>query len=101
MENEIVIFGYSDDLIEVEGWIGEEWNWIPKSDTEKRYVIASDGTVLSAVYDHDGLWRFNRVAVGSARYSKTEAVTEDDNSDKITLIGDITWVALATEFKAK
>lgn len=54
----ITVTGASDDLIEVDGVIREEFG---VCDDDRHYLAVSDGTVLSIVYDHDGIWRVNRV----------------------------------------
>lgn len=86
----IKIYGASDDLIEIEGDISEEFDHY--NDEEPFYLAFSDGTALSVLYDKDGFWRINRLAFGSAEYSKHEGMDEDgDYSDIITLTGDIKW----------
>jgi hypothetical protein len=89
----VTVYGASDDLIEVEGDIREEFN--PRSDDVEEgnaYLAFSDGTVLKVKYD--GCWRITPVARGSAEYQKTEATDEDkDYSDKVTLEGEeLRWV---------
>ena len=95
----VTIYGASDDLIEVEGAIDEEFN--PSSDDldDKRAVLAfSDGTVLGVSYD--GCWRFAPKVTGTAAYTKNEATNDEGDrpdgkpaySDVVTLEGDIRWV---------
>lgn len=92
------IYGASDDLIEVEGDIAEEF-----SATDTRggvdYLAFSDGTVLQIKYDNDGVWRIALVARGVATFAKVEAPENDESnySDEVTLTGDFAWVAHATE----
>ena len=98
MSKAITIYGASDDLIEVEGAIREEFN--PHSEHEPDYLAFSDGTVLSVKYDNDGLWRINRVAKGSAKYSKVEATDiDDDYSDRVTLTGDFAWCVFGSKIE--
>ena len=90
----IEIYGASDDLIEVDGDIREEFN--PKSDdfeTDGDLLAFSDGTVLRVKYGAGGVWRITQVAKGSAAFSKVEAPEDDDSnySDRVTLAGDIKW----------
>ncbi len=95
----VTIYGASDDLIEVEGALGEEFNFCSNDDDEKRYLTFSDGTVLSAQYDGDGIWRFNRLANGTATYEKTEGTDPDgDYTDRVTLTGDLRWVLFGEAF---
>lgn len=92
------IYGASDDLIEIEGDLTEEFN-PPWDEEEPSYLAFSDGTVLSAAYA-DGFWRINRMAAGSATYAKTEGMDEDtDYSDVVTLEGAITWVVFGRAFE--
>lgn len=87
----VTVYGASDDLIEVEGDLREEFNAIDQD--EPQYLAFSDGTVLSIQYTDEGLWRVNRRVAGSAVYSKAEATNPDgDYSDRVTLEGDnLTW----------
>ncbi len=57
------IYGASDDLVEVDGDIVEEFN--PSGD-DPSYLGFSDGTILKIAYDNDGIWRIVPVAKGSA-----------------------------------
>lgn len=98
---EIKITGASDDLIEIEGDISEEFNWITNDSDERRFIAVSDGTLLSVRYDADGIWRFDLVANGSAEYSKSEGSVARDTNDVITLrapVGDrLQWVVFGTD----
>lgn len=87
----IIIYGSSDDLIELDGDIHEEIS--PDNEDESTFLSFSDGTVLSVVYDDEGCWRINRVAKGTAKINKIDAEGPDsDNySDRVTLTGEIKW----------
>jgi hypothetical protein len=90
----VTIYGASDDLIEVEGSIREEFN--PSCD-EPSYLGFSDGTVLEVQYGASGFWRINRLFKGSADCQKEDATDEDtDYSDKVTLTGDVDWVVFGS-----
>lgn len=95
----ITITGYSDDNIEVDGDISEEWGFYPSDEKDTRLIAVSEGTLLRVNYDADGLWRVNRVYPGTAAYSKVEGSVADDTFDVVTLDGDIQWVALGTDYK--
>jgi hypothetical protein len=97
----VTIYGASDDLIEIEGDIREEFNHYSNEDDDARLLGFSDGTLLRVVYDKDGIWRLTRIAAGSARFEKTEGVVEDDTNDVVTLHGDIKWVVFGEEYAAK
>lgn len=89
------IYGASDDLIEIEGDIREEFG-PPDGPVLLGF---SDGTVLQVQYGAGGnaFWRITPIIYGSASYSKTEATDEDERySDVVTLDGDIKWVMLST-----
>lgn len=87
----ITIYGCSDDLIEFEGDLREEVSWYNES--QPCHIAVSDGTLLSVIYDKDGIWRINRLAAGSAEYQKIEGnCSERDYSDRVTLSGQIVWL---------
>lgn len=93
----VTVYGASDDLIEIEGDIREEFNWIPDGD-ETRLLAFSDGTLLRVAYDSDGIWRLNKVASGTAQFSKVECDVEKDTPDNVTLSGvEIKWVVLGEQ----
>lgn len=91
----IRVYGSSDDLVEVDGDIREEFNCIDIGDDGGRYLGFSDGTVLHVDYT-GGCWRIRREAKGTARYKHRSAVGPDDDnySDRIELSSDkpIRWV---------
>lgn len=96
----ITVYGSSDDLIEVDGAIREEFNYYsPDTDDHANYLAFSDGTILSVLYAKDGCWRINRVASGDAQYTKTEAegADTDNYTDKVNLVGDMKWVVFGSQ----
>lgn len=99
---ELIIYGASDDLIEIEGFIREEFNaWLehPMSST---YLAISDGTLLRVRYDEDGIWRFTPVVVGSADVDIKLGIDDRKHSDIVTMTGDdLIWVALTSEVKRR
>lgn len=90
----VTIYGASDDLIEIEGDLREEFN--PDEYGKLGYLAFSDGTLLSIQYSDttDWIWRINRLAEGLSTYSKTDGTdSDDDYTDKVTLEGDsLSWV---------
>ena len=92
----ITISGASDDLIELEGDIREEYS--PHDDEGPNLLAFSDGTVIGVKYADDGCWRLNRLQKGTADYSKKEADGPDtDNyTDRVTLKGDLKWCVLGS-----
>jgi hypothetical protein len=89
----VTIYGASDDLIEVEGAISEEFS---AAGSEPSYLSFSDGTVLRVSYD--GLWHITAVERGaSTGIRHTPAEDEDADrredgssgySDRVILSGD-------------
>jgi hypothetical protein len=95
----VVIYGASDDLIEIEGALREEFN----GGDDLAYLAFSDGTVLTVQYADDGCWRINRVATGTLAYTKVEADGADTKnySDRVTLSGppgELRWCVNGTGF---
>jgi hypothetical protein len=90
----ITITGYSDDLIEIDGDISEEWPAPREVDEKGAYISISDGTLLKARYDDNGIWRFDRLVRGSCLFHKTDGDVEADTFDVITLEGEIRWISL-------
>lgn len=95
--NTIKVRGHSDDIICVEGDTTDEF--YPDSD-KPGFLAFSDGTVLSVEYGKGGFWRVNRLAVGSATFTKVEATDPDEEySDRVTLTGDIKWLVFGSQFE--
>lgn len=86
----VIVYGASDDLIEVEGDIREEFS--PERDDEPTYLAFSNGTVLSVVYDRHGKWRIHPVAGNENVSIEFAPENEDDGySDIATVNGYVTW----------
>jgi hypothetical protein len=100
----VVVYGASDDLIELEGDFYEEFS--PGFDEAKEgvYLAFSDGTVLKVHYD--GQWTFKRHAIGTAAFTKDDATGDDGKrpdgkpaySDVVTLDGDLRWAVYGTGY---
>lgn len=89
----INITGASDDLVEIDGDIVEEFSFCSG---EKGLLAFSDGTLLQIWYDNDdGLWRINRLVDGDSIYSKIEGDVQTDTSDVAQLIGEIKWIVFS------
>lgn len=90
--SELKIYGCSDDLIEIEGDLREEFGCYNTSREKPFYLLFGDGTVLRVWYDEDGAWRILRTVAGSAKYEHEPAADPDgDYTDKATLKGEIKW----------
>lgn len=87
----ITIYGASDDLIEIEGDISEEF---PYTDSEDGDVIGlSDGTALRVLFTDGGFWRITPITRGAAALRIEQADEDgDEYSDRATLDGDVRWV---------
>jgi hypothetical protein len=91
----IEVYGSSDDLIEVEGAIREEFNYQqngygqPSGDL----LAFSDGTVLRIEYAAGGVWRITPVVSGSSEVQIVQAPEgdEDNYSDRAT-VSEARWV---------
>ena len=89
----IKIYGASDDLIEIEGDITEEFNVYLQGDQSK--VLAfSDGTVVRVAYDKDGIWRITRLFGGTCGFDKIEGDVQADTNDIVNLIGRVEWCVM-------
>lgn len=96
---EITITGGSDDLIEIDGCITEEFNIYLENSGDRGFLAVSDGTLLSVQYDADGIWRFDRLVAGSAQCRKIPGDVAEDTFDIIRLKGtkeQIRWVVFGT-----
>ena len=90
MSNITKIYGASDDLIEIEGVITDEFNYY--NDDDEAYLAFSDGTLLSVEYDKDGIWRLKRLVAGSNGYEHKSGDVVEDTMDLVTLTGPLKWV---------
>lgn len=97
----IVLYGASDDLIEVESdsFPAEEFS----VDCDSSIILGiSDGTLLRVRYDEDGIWRFTQLMLGSANLNINVAIYDGDKgsySDTVTLTGDdLRWVVYGLDF---
>lgn len=76
----ITVYGYSDDLVEVEGAITEEFDCVGR----EGWLLFSDGTQLEVSYD--GFWNIRRRFEGTSAYERIAATDRDtDYSDRVTL----------------
>lgn len=90
----VSISGASDDLIEVEGDLREEFNGYDSGDAKLRYVAFSDGSLVSIRYEDDGCWRVHVVKVGEGtEASKVEGDPDADYTDRVSLTRNtpFTW----------
>ena len=101
----VTVYGASDDLIEVEGDIREEFT--PHGDNA--YLAFSNGIVIHVEYTRSGIWRITPVvSIVSGQLHPPLSIVqapEDDEenySDRATIDGTIEWVVLGSGWaKAK
>lgn len=97
----IRIYGASDDLIEIEGDISEEFVYVGGD----ALLSFSDGTLLSIRYDNFGIWRIHVLSKGASRLTHivcTSDGTDDDYTDAVHLFDEeldrpIQWVVYGLE----
>ena len=92
----VYIRGASDDLIEIEGDVEEEFY----AAKEGNYLAFDDGTILFIKYGvGGGFWRINTIKCGSATMMKVDGTDEEhDYSDHVTLVGDLKSVVIGSDY---
>lgn len=90
----ITITGASDDLIEVDGDIYEEFNALGNAATGY-FLGFSNGVVLKVRYDEDGIWRIVPIK-GEAHIAF--GTVDTDTNDVATLLTPADWVVCGTEW---
>jgi len=93
----VTIYGASDDLIEVEGDVNEEFSvgYLQYPG----YIGCSDGTLLEVDYDTRGVWRF-RALVGDPGIDPCPLNADDRYSDVVTIAGPVEWVTFGVALAA-
>ena len=93
----VTLSGSSDDLIEVDGDIREEFSYRAAVD-DGDLVAFSDGTVLRIRLGE--VWRITVVARGVAEVAieQTSESSDAGYTDVATLVGDIRWAVHGTGF---
>lgn len=98
-EGPIRVYGASDDLIEVEGYLNDEFP-CPKDDEDRdRALLAfSTGVVLEVEYGNEGIWRIRQLAGQSDQVILDPNPPEDGErySDVAWLREPAEWVVLGT-----
>lgn len=85
------VTGGSDDLIEIDGDIREEFNVSYKHEDDG-YLAFSDGTLLKVKYDENGIWRFKVISKGPLYDQKVEGIADEDTFDVVLFKEGIKWV---------
>lgn len=89
----LTIYGASDDLIEIEGDLRDEFGYYSDDPAEIKF---SDGTVATIAYGDEvkALWSINVHERGTASFVLTKATNEKtDYSDRLTVEG-VEWVEI-------
>lgn len=89
-----VVTGASDDLIEIDGELCEEFDSYNCNDAQMAF---SDGTLLGVEYDNDGIWRFKVMFKGSCFDHKIEGCVNDDTNDEVHFKEGLGWAVFADD----
>jgi hypothetical protein len=84
----VTIYGSSDDLVEVEGDLSEEFSG------QDVTLVFGDGTKVRAFYHRDGVWKVS-LESGPAKQVEYQPATDADDenySDRLTLEGELVSV---------
>lgn len=98
------IYGYSDDLVEIEGAINDEWGCFHHK--KPIPIEVSDGTKATIFYD--GEWKINVPFAGSKYVEKIDSVGDDNEhtgkadgctsySDVLIFEDGIEWVKVGSK----
>lgn len=74
----VTIYGYSDDLVEIENSQYKE-DEIDCYDKAIRFYFV-DGTIISICYAQGGVWKITHEAIGKAWYELTHCEDDDDDA---------------------
>lgn len=90
----IRITGASDDLIEIDGAINEEFS---SYDCKDGLLAVSDGTLIKVEYDDNGIWRLTPLYRGSSYVGHSMGDIEQDTNDVVSMDGVIKWIVFMDE----
>ena len=89
----IKIYGSSDDLIEVEGDIEEEFS-NSNFYQQKTFLVLSTGTVVAVSMTCDGGWRAVAENIAEGDHVREVVIDADCDDRGIEVDGEVLWVAL-------
>lgn len=95
------IYGASDDLIELEGDISDEFGCYNPGE-DGALLTLSDGTAIAWTYNDDGIWKAEVLAKGPL-FGSIEPCCDSDadpNSDVVTMLSGVKRAWLAKEWEA-
>lgn len=88
----VTLYGASDDLIEIEGDLREEWGIRLFRDTDVVHVAASTGTLLRFAYAVGGVWRITVLDRGGAEVTHVS----EEAGDRVTLTSSsLRWLLVS------
>lgn len=90
----ITVYGASDDLIEIDGDLSEEFSAIDQA-PDGDLLAFSTGTVLRIRYGSGGVWRITHVTGPTVPIVQAPEDDEDNYSDRATVEG-ATWVVFGS-----
>ncbi len=91
-----VVTGASDDLIEIDGELEEEFNAYNCSDGTMAF---SDGTLLNVDYDEYGIWRFTPLFKGNLFEKIVVGSIEKDTNDEVYFKNGLKWCVFSVEMQ--
>jgi len=97
-KQKIKIYGASDDLIEIEGDINEEFSAFLD---ENGHIAISDGSLIKVFYN--GEWFFNVLKKGLCTIIKRGILDKDNEqeySEELLLEGKIDWIVYGNSMAA-
>ena len=92
----VTVSGASDDLVEVDGDLSEEFGG------DEVTLVFGDGTHPLVRYAEDGCWRVSLVKQGTATYRHVFTATDSDSdnySDRAELEGDLISVDMVRDHR--
>lgn len=95
-ETKTLITGASDDLIELDGELYEEFD---AYNCENGIMAFSDGTLLNVKYDKNGIWRFAVIVKGNLYERKEEGCVNDDTNDVVTFNQGLKWCVFSKDMQ--
>lgn len=95
----VTVYGASDDLIELEGDIREEFTL--RDEDEGDLIAFSNGVLLRVAFTNDGLWKIHQIGGDRDRVVIEPATGPDDDaySDRATVAGSVTWVVQGSAWR--
>lgn len=88
----VTIYGASDDLIEIEGDLEEEFG---AYDSGEMHIAVSTGLLATIAYTDAGFWRIAVLRHGTTNYILSQGRDNlRDPSDRLTIHGQVEWVVV-------